>query len=253
MPEKFSPDINKLNHINQQFYFLGTMHLAESSANMVKQAIETLELDCVMIELDQIRYQNLLEQKTTKHEDAEPTPQKQNAPASKQNNHDDGSNNFMESLKEIQEGLGKILGITPGLEMILAINTVKTMKLPILFIDRPIVETFQRLQEIQDEVQTEQKDLLDSMEENPLDSNSSELQELMQQMQNPGFLTELILDFKKNYPNLAKILLTERNEFMVNKIMQYAQIHPSHRILIITGAGHTQEIFEMIEARIPRN
>ncbi len=149
MQDKFSPDINKLNHINQQYFFLGTMHLAESSANTVQNAIETLKLDCVMIELDQFRYQNLLEKQDQETQEKKSPKQDHGTPQHPKNEEQD--NNFMESLKEIQEGLGKILGITPGLEMIAAIDTVKAMEIPIMFIDRPINETFQRFQEIQED------------------------------------------------------------------------------------------------------
>lgn len=249
MHEKFSPDINKLININQHFFFLGTMHLAESSAEIVEKTIKTLNLDCVMIELDQIRYQNLMENKEEVDEKKLSTKDFSFQSSSKPK---ERNTIFMESLKEIQEELGKILGITPGIEMISAINAVKTMDLPILFIDRPIMDTFQRLQEIQEEVQSEQDDLLDSLKDNSIDTNTSELQDLMKQMQKPGFLKEIIIEFKKNYPNLAKILLTERNDYMVSQIIDYSKQYPNHRILVITGAGHTQEIYEEIKIRMQR-
>ncbi|WP_371802018.1 TraB domain-containing protein [Candidatus Lokiarchaeum ossiferum] len=247
MSEEISPRINELNSLNEQFFFLGTMHIAQSSSEAVQKTIEELDLDCVMIELDQMRYQSLIDAS----QNVESNPSILEGKNISDSNNSHKKKDFMESLKEMQESIGKLLGITPGIEMISAIETVKKLQIPLRFIDRPILDTFQRMQDIQEDVQKEQEDLLESLEENSIDSNSSEIQDLMEEMQKPGFLAELIEDFKKNYPNIATVLLTERNEYMVDQIMEYYQNHPNHRILIVTGAGHTQEMFLMVQKNLP--
>lgn len=246
MSEEISPRINEISGLNEQFFFLGTMHLAQSSSEAVQRTIEDLELDCVMIELDQMRYQSLID--TSRN--AEISPSIVDGENTSDLNNPTKKKNFMEALKDIQEGIGKLLGITPGIEMISAIKTVKKLNIPLYFIDRPILDTFQRMQDIHDDVQKEQDDLLESLEENSIESSSSEIQDLMEEMQKPGFLAELIEDFKKNYPNIATILLTERNDYMVDQIMQYHHKHPRHRILIVTGAGHTKEMFTMVQKNL---
>ena len=53
-------ELNTLRNLKNQIYFIGTLHVAIDSVTLVRNTIETLKLDCVMIELDEIRYQDLL-------------------------------------------------------------------------------------------------------------------------------------------------------------------------------------------------
>ena len=61
-----------------------------------------------------------------------------------------------------------------------------------------------------------------------------------------------IIEFKETYPNLNKILIDERNEYMVNQILDYIQNNPSHHILIIVGAGHLEELIRLTEENLSK-
>ena len=51
--------LNSLQALNAQIYFLGTSHFAIESANAVQKALSQINPDCVMIELDVERYNEL--------------------------------------------------------------------------------------------------------------------------------------------------------------------------------------------------
>ena len=57
--------VNALQEINNQIFFLGTMHIAAESARMVEKSITTIKPNCVMLELDQVRLQELMAKKET--------------------------------------------------------------------------------------------------------------------------------------------------------------------------------------------
>ncbi|MHA1718256.1 MAG: hypothetical protein ACTSXK_01860, partial [Promethearchaeota archaeon] len=61
-------ELNTLRNIDNRLFFIGTLHVAVDSVTLVRESIESLKLDCVMIELDEGRYQDLLHpEKMYKH------------------------------------------------------------------------------------------------------------------------------------------------------------------------------------------
>jgi len=237
MDEKPKSELNTLRNLNNQIYFIGTLHIAIDSVTIVRETIETMKLDCVMIELDEDRYQDLLH------------PKKQNQEIESMTNKTDveNPNLLFETLHKIQQEIGESLGLIPGMEMISAINAVKQHKIPIKLIDQPIMVTFQRLNELKDSAKKERTEFVNLLKENPIDTKDSEIYELIEEFKKPGFIKRLINEFKETYPNLNKILIDERNEYMVNQILEYIQNNPSHRVLIIVGAGHLEELIRLTE------
>ncbi|QEE14922.2 TraB domain-containing protein [Promethearchaeum syntrophicum] len=235
-------ELNTLRNLNNQIYFIGTLHVAIDSATLVHKTIETLKLDCVMIELDEIRYQDLLHPEM-KHKEEETLKDK---------NNEETPDLLFKVLNKIQQEIGESLGLIPGMEMISAINAVRQNKIPIKLIDQPIMVTFQRLNELKDSAQKEQTDFINLLKENPIDTKDSEIYELIEQFKKPGFIKKLIVEFKETYPNLYKILIDERNEYMVKQILEYLKNNPSHRVLIIVGAGHLEELMRLTEENLSK-
>ena len=62
----------------------------------------------------------------------------------------------------------------------------------------------------------------------------------------------LLVEFKETYPNLYKILIDERNDYMVKQILEYLKNNPSHRVLIIVGAGHLEELMRLTEENLSK-
>ena len=243
MEEIPNSELNTLRNLNDQIYFIGTLHVAIDSVTLVRETIETLKLNCVMIELDEIRYQNLLHPEE-KHQDKEPIINKTDI---------EGPDLLFETLHKIQQEIAESLGLIPGMEMISAINAVRQHKIPIKLIDQPIMVTFQRLNELKDSAKKERTDFINLLKENPIDTKDSEIYELIEEFKKPGFIKKLIVEFKETYPNLYKILIDERNEYMVDQILDYMQNNPSHRVLIIIGAGHLEELMRLTEENLSKN
>jgi len=246
MDEKPNSELNTLRNLNNQIYFIGTLHIAIDSVTFVRKTIETLELDCVMIELDEIRYQNLLHPEE-KHQEKE-------SKIDKIDNSDiEGPDLIFKTLHKIQQEIGKSLGLIPGMEMISAINAVRQHNIPIKLIDQPIMVTFQRLNELNDSAKKEQDEFINLLKENPIDTKDSEIYDLIEEFKKPGFIKRLIEEFRESYPNLNKILIEERNDYMVNQVLDYMLKNPSHRILIIVGAGHLDELMRLTKENLSKN
>ena len=242
MDEKPNSELNTLRNLNNQIYFIGTLHIAIDSVTFVRATIESLKFDCVMVELDEMRYQNLLHPEE-KHQEEE------------LNNVDkiESPDLIFKALHKIQQEIGESLGLIPGMEMISAINAVRRHKIPIKLIDQPIMVTFQRLNELKDSAKKEQDDFINLLKENPIDTKDSEIYDLIEEFKKPGFIKRLIEEFKEAYPYLNKILIDERNDYMVNQVLNYMLKNPSHRILIIVGAGHLEELMRLTEENLSKN
>ena len=138
--------------------------------------------------------------------------------------------------------------------MIAAFNAAQKYKVAVHLIDRPIMETFQRLNSLDGEGLKEQEQMLETLRDGSEEINELDLEELMAELKEPGAITKIIADFTKEYPNIADLLIHERNEYMVHQIVSYYNNHPHHQVLVVLGAGHIQEVMELTEnALFPKN
>ena len=60
-------------------------------------------------------------------------------------------------------------------------------------------------------------------------------------------IDKLINKVKARYPGLYKVLIEERNEFMASKLARIININEDKKILAIVGAGHEEELIDLIK------
>ena len=58
---------------------------------------------------------------------------------------------------------------------------------------------------------------------------------------------KLVGQVKKRYPNIYKVLIVERNEVMAENLRKIMEMHPDKKVLAIIGAGHEDDILELIK------
>ena len=254
--------VNSLQNINHQIYFIGTMHIAAESARVVEKSIESITPNCVMLELDHVRLQELMIQAQN------PTPNTPIASPTSEIRYEDEkirtdphpprnlslSEKLFEFLHQFQQELGNIMGLTPGVEMMAAFKTAQKCKVDIRLIDRPIMETFQRMNSLEGEGLKEQEKMLETLQDGSEGLNEEDLEELIEELKKPGAISEIIADFTKEYPNIADLLIHERNAYMVQQIIEYNKDHPQDQVMVVLGAGHIQEVMDLTkDALFPKN
>ena len=52
---------------------------------------------------------------------------------------------------------------------------------------------------------------------------------------------------KKRYPNIYNVLVKERNEIMAKRLVRLMKEKPNEKILAIVGAGHKENILNLIK------
>jgi pheromone shutdown protein TraB len=261
------------------------MHVAEQSAQMVKDTIEKIHPNRVLIELDELRFKELSKSDNTqsinkkqssnskqKSKEFEKNPQDQ-----KMNNYFNSTDNFIDSnhpfeskspsisyqkesqiqsssgdflsqLYGIQQELGKMFHITPGKEMMSAVIVAKAKNIPIEFIDRPIQETFFRLQELNAEIMEEQEQIAEEMKTESLEK--TDLKSLIKDLQNPQIVKEIIQEMQIKYPKIFQVLIQERNQFMTKRIVEIARKNPNDILLIVIGAGHVDDLIQLVQEQL---
>ena len=63
-------------------------------------------------------------------------------------------------------------------------------------------------------------------------------------------IKKLIDKVKKRYPNIYNVLVKERNEVMAKILARLMKDKPDDKLLAIVGAGHEEEIIDLIERDI---
>jgi pheromone shutdown protein TraB len=233
--------------IADRIFFLGTMHIDHASSVNVQKQIRNLKPDVVMVELDPYRYQELRKRSQI------PTNAlvKNGLPDSLKEAADHqgmGNLDLLDRMQVFQLEMGQMFGVMPGKEMLAAIDAAEAFNIPVQFIDRPIQETFERIQALGDRISKEQESLVGSMEKDQL--SQADIQDMVEDIKDPQNVRNIINNFKKDYPELYKILIEERNEYMAEKIIAYSNKNPNSRVVVVIGGGHVEELVQIITPKI---
>jgi len=212
---------------------IGTSHIAKESIKKVEKTIEEKKPDIVCIELDKKRYYAL----TSKQK-----PSRLKIYDIKRI----GIKGFVFSLigAWAEKKLGNLVGVTPGSEMIKAINLAKKNKIKIDLIDQDIEIT---LRNFSKSLTWKEKwnfvvDLFNAFvlrkkEMEPFDLNKVPSEKIIKQMMDK---------VKIRYPNIYKTLIDDRNRYMAKKLKKLMLKNPEKKIIAIIGAGHEKEIISLI-------
>jgi pheromone shutdown-related protein TraB len=220
---------------------IGTSHIAKESIETIRSSFSSFQPDIVAVELDLQRAAALLKE------------------------HDKGQKNGLSLLnifevgfkgylfaklgQYVQQKLGKTVGISPGSDMKTALELARKEKKEVAFIDQPINQTLKRFSK-----NLTWKEPLHFLSD--LFTGIFFPKKQLQRLGNYGFdlnkvpkkelISKMIEEVKKRYPSIYRTLITERNQYMVKKLVQLIRKNPNKRILVIVGAGHEEGMRELL-------
>ncbi|MBI2655006.1 TraB/GumN family protein [Candidatus Woesearchaeota archaeon] len=212
---------------------LGTSHIAKQSLNEVKKCIETEKPGIIALELDRKRLPALM-QKGGKIE--------------LRMVRRIGIKGFLFSLfgAWAEKKLGKLVGVAPGSEMKLAVRLAKKNNIRIALVDQDIEITLRRLSK---ELTWKEKwnfiaDILKVLitRKNSIDFDLRTVPE-------KKIIKKLVDKLKERYPNLHKVLIEERNAVIADNLKKLMNSSPDKKILVILGAGHIDDVLELIKEK----
>jgi pheromone shutdown-related protein TraB len=222
---------------------IGTSHIARQSLNEIRDEFSKEKPDIVAVELDARRLHALMSEQKNK--------------IGLSDIGRIGFKGYMFAMigGYIQRKLGSAVGVMPGSEMKLAVQLAKKNNSRVALVDRDIEITLQRFSkylswkerfrfvgDVFKSVFFRKKAMAELGIKDPkIDLAKVPSKELIK---------KLMKHLSVRYPNIYRVLVKERNRIMANNIYKIMVSEPDSKILAVVGAGHEEEMMDMIKKRL---
>ena len=209
----------EVRNVGKRIVLVGTIHVDPDSTTLVRQTIQKTMPDIVALELDRERLQAL----------QHPKSQRTSLSA---------GFSFL-TMALLEKFAGQLTGSSPGLEMLEAAKTAREVGATIETVDRPIGITAAGIRKIplKEKIRLG-ADGVASLFLLPL--GVSDLSELTEDIENQ------LKIFRSRYPSLSKLLLDERERYMVNRFKTILAEN-SGKVVGVVGFGHLATIAKALE------
>ena len=205
---------------------LGTAHVSKESVELVEEKILSKDFDCVAVELCPARYENLKNRSWWKNLDIYEVFKKKKASLLLINL----------ALSAYQRRLADKVGVEAGKEMIRAIELAAENDIRLEVVDRDISTTLHRLVT---KVSFWQKIKIFSGLIVGIFIGEEVDRDQIENLKKGDMLHSVIEEFGDSLPQIKKVLIDERDEFMTGKLSMLTMSENSPKnILAIVGAGH---------------
>ncbi len=216
-------------HLYKNLTIIGTSHISIESVKEVEKIIKQKRPDVVALELDRLRFQSLIYNEKSKIKFS--------------HIFEVGIKGFIFNLigAWIEKKLGKIVGISPGSEMKKAVEIAHEQKARIALIDEDIRIILRRLSK---NITWKEKfrfilDIIKNI------FKPAKIKFDLRKVPDQELIDKLTDNLKKNYPNVYKVLIEERNILMSQRLYTLMQYY--NNVVAIVGAGHGKEIINLIK------
>lgn len=219
--QDYGTDVHVVEQGDKIIILVGTAHISQESVVLVKKVIEQETPDYVCLELDDKRYQALTQKKRWEALDLKTIIKNKQL------------STLLVSLlmASYQKRLGGKLGVTPGAELLMAAQTAKDLQIPISLCDRDVRITLRRAWK---STSFFKKGYLLASLLASLFDKSEISEEKLKELKQKDVLTELMTEMGEALPDLKRVLIDERDIYLVEKIKS----SPGKRIVAVVGAGH---------------
>jgi pheromone shutdown-related protein TraB len=217
----YGSDVHVVQHEDKIVMLVGTAHISRESVDLVKQVIEQEQPDCVCLELDDKRYHALTHKQQWQALDLKTIIKNKQL------------STLLISLlmASYQKRLGGQLGVSPGAELLMAAQTAKELQIPVSLCDRDVRITLRRAWKSTSFLKKGY--LLASLLTNLFD-NTTISEEKLNNLKQKDVISDLIAEMGEALPDLKRVLIDERDTFLVEKIKS----SPGKRVVAVVGAGH---------------
>ncbi|MFC5465677.1 TraB/GumN family protein [Lederbergia graminis] len=222
-------NITRIHLEDKEIILIGTAHVSRHSAEQVKEVIEREQPDSVCIELDEQRYQSIMDENKWKDMDIFKVIKEKKATLLLMNL----------AISSFQKRMAKQFEIKAGQEMIQGIESAKETGANLVLADRNIQVTFSR---IWSNIGLWGKAQLLLSVFYSIFNNESISEEELEKMKSQDTLNAVLNDFTENFPRLKEPLIDERDQYLAQKIKDA----PGKKIVAVLGAAHVPGITKEI-------
>jgi len=225
MTENTNAMVHRLNADGREVILVGTAHVSQESVRLVEEVIRAETPDAVCVELCAARHQALRQKDRWQNMDIVKVVREKKAFLL--------LSNLL--LAAFQKRIARKMDVTPGAEMLKAVELAETSGAQLCLADRDIRATLSRAWHSLG-IWSKAKlvfQLLLSMGQAE-DITAEEIERMKQQ----DVLEALLSEVGRSLPMLKTILIDERDRFLAAKIRQA----PGRKIVAVVGAGHVPGI-----------
>lgn len=208
---------------------LGTAHVSRASAEKVKELIATGDYDVVAVELCPSRYHAMLDPDALARMNLFEVLRKGKAPMV----------TASLALGAYQQRMAEQLGIEPGAEMRVAIESAKAANLPVLLIDREVGVTLKRIYR---NIPWWRRFYLLAGIMASVVSREQVSEEEIERLKEGDVLESAFSQFADQQRDLYLPLIDERDRYMAARLREEIAHTPHRHILAVVGAGHMRGI-----------
>jgi len=222
-------NVVRLEYLGKEILLVATAHVLKQSADLIKKVINEEQPDSVCVELDEARYQNIQNPKAWENTDIIQVIKSKKV-------------GFLLAnliLGSYQKKIAKDLNTVAGQEMLQGINSAKEMGAQLVLADRNIQTTFIRIWRGLNLL--EKCKLLFSVLFSFAD-NTEISDEDVNKLLKTDVLESVTSDMRKQFPKIAEILLSERDQYLAYKIKEA----PGKKVVAVLGGAHVPGVKEEI-------
>jgi len=242
-----SENVTRISSGDKEIILIGTAHVSPKSVEEVREVIETEKPDTVCVELDEQRYQAVMNRKKWQETDIIKIIKEKKATfllinlvlssyqkrLAKQFNINPGQEMIqgIQSAREIGAELVLQFNINPGQEMIQGIQSAREIGAELVLADRDIRVTFSRIWRglsLWNKLK-----LLFSIVVS-IFSDETITEEELEKLKSQDILDAVLSEFTSAFPQLRVPLLDERDQYLAQKIKEA----PGRKIVAVLGAAH---------------
>lgn len=224
-------NITRIDLNGKEIILIGTAHVSKHSAEQVKEVIENERPNAVCVELDEQRYQSIIDGDNWKDTDIFQVVKDKKATLLLMNL----------AISSFQKRMAKQFDINPGQEMIQGIESAKELDAELVLADRNIQITFAR---IWNGIGLKGKAKLLMQIIFSIFSKESITEEELENMKSQDMLDSMLQELTDSFPRLKKPLIDERDQYLAEKIRK----SPGDKVVAVLGAAHVPGITKEIHA-----
>jgi len=227
----YNEDVHLVTKDGREYIIVGTAHISRHSADLVRDVIEKEKPDVVCVELDEKRLKALSEKNRWENLDLRQIIKNKQLSTLLVNL----------VLSSYQKKLGEKLGVTPGTELLEAVQTANENKIPVELCDREVRVTLRRAWH---SMNLWQKSKFLSGGLAGLFEKQELTEEKLAELRNKDVLSEMMDEIGKEMPVLKKIIIDERDQYIAQKMKESI----GKKIVSVVGAGHVNGIVKFLES-----
>ena len=228
----YPADVQVVQIRGKSVILVGTAHISQESADLVRMVIDQEQPDGVCVELDHRRFEALSQPRRWESLDLKEIIRKKQLSTLMVNL----------LLASYQKRLGDQLGVLPGTEMLEAIRTADKFGIPVSLCDRDVRVTMRRAWRT---TPFWRKSMLVSSIILSLFDTTQVSEEEIRDLKKQDVLSDMMQELGKEVPTLKSVLIDERDQYLAAKICEAK----GTKVVAVIGAGHMQGVKRTLAAQ----